>query len=50
MYVPISGRVNTSSIASTASRMSVAFFFEEPYAGAMIMSMDDSASGTMYCG
>ncbi len=30
--------------------MSVAFFFDDPYAGAMIMSMDDSASGTMYCG
>jgi hypothetical protein len=50
MYVPISERVNTSSMASTASRMSVAFFFDEPYAGAMIMSIDDSASGTMYCG
>jgi hypothetical protein len=37
-------------MASTASRMSVAFFLDEPYAGAMIMSIDDSASGTMYCG
>ena len=30
MYVPISGRVKTSSTASTASRMSVAFFFDDP--------------------
>ena len=50
MYVPISGRVKTSSIASTARRMSVAFFFDDPYAGAMIMSIDDSARGTMYWG
>ena len=28
--VPISGRVKTSSMASMASRMSVAFFFDEP--------------------
>ena len=28
--VPISGRVKTSSIASMARRMSVAFFFDEP--------------------
>ena len=48
--VPISGRVNTSSIASIASRISVAFFFDEPYAGAKIRSIDDSVSGTMYCG
>jgi hypothetical protein len=46
MNVPISGRVNTSSKASIASRMSVAFFFDEPYAGAMIMSIEDSASVT----
>src|SRR3954464_3571667 len=50
MKVPISGRVNTSSIASTASLMSGAFFFADPYAVAMIMSIDDSASGTMYWG
>ena len=50
MNVPISGRVNTSSIASIARRMSVAFFFDEPYAGAKIMSIETSASGTMYCG
>ena len=50
MKVPISGRVNMSSTASMARRMSVAFFFELPYAGAMIMSIDDSASGTTYCG
>jgi hypothetical protein len=30
MKVPISGRVKTSSIASMASRMSVAFFFADP--------------------
>ncbi len=30
MNTPISGRVNTSSNASMASRMSVAFFFELP--------------------
>src|SRR5687768_4603373 len=50
MNVPISGRVNTSSSASMARRMSVAFFLDDPYAGAMIMSIDDSASGTMYWG
>ena len=48
--VPISGRVKTSSIASIARRMSVAFFLDEPYAGAKIRSIDDSVSGTMYCG
>ena len=50
MNVPISGRVKTSSIASIARRMSVAFFFDDPYAGAKIRSIDDSESGTMYCG
>ncbi len=30
MNVPISGRVNTSSSASTARRMSVAFFLLDP--------------------
>jgi hypothetical protein len=30
MKVPISGRVNTSSSASIARRMSVAFFFDDP--------------------
>src|SRR5215471_15329309 len=50
MTVPISGRVKTSSRASMASRMSVAFFFDDPYAGAKIRSMDASESGTMYCG
>ncbi len=50
MKVPISGRVKTSSIASTASRMSVAFFLLVPKAGAKIRSIDDSDSGTMYCG
>ena len=50
MYVPISGRLKTSSIASMARRMSVAFFFDDPYAGAMIMSIELSASGTTYCG
>ena len=50
MKVPISGRVNTSSIASIASRMSVAFFLLEPKAGAKIRSIDDSDSGTMYWG
>ncbi len=50
MIVPISGRVNTSSIASIARRMSVAFFFDEPYAGAKMRSIDASESGTMYCG
>src|SRR5436189_5988281 len=49
MNVPISGRVNTSSRASTARRMSVAFFLFDPYAGAQIMSIEDSASGTMCC-
>ena len=50
MKVPISGRVKTSSIASIARRISVAFFFTEPKAGAKIRSIDDSESGTMYCG
>ena len=50
MNVPISGRVNTSSSASIASRMSVAFFLFDPYAGAKIRSIEDSDSGTMYCG
>ena len=50
MKVPISGRVNTSSMASIASRISVAFFLFEPKAGAKIRSIDDSESGTMYCG
>ena len=50
MKVPISGRVKTSSMASIARRMSVAFFFTEPKAGAKIRSIDDSESGTMYCG
>ena len=50
MMVPISGRVKTSSIASMASRMSVAFFLDDPYAGAKIKSMEASDSGTMYCG
>ena len=50
MNVPISGRVKTSSHASIASRMSVAFFFEDPYAGAKIRSIDASERGTMYCG
>ncbi len=50
MKVPISGRVNTSSMASTARRMSVAFFLLVPKAGAKIRSIDDSESGTMYCG
>ena len=50
MNVPISGRVNTSSTASTARRMSVAFFLFVPNAGAKIRSIDDSDSGTMYCG
>ncbi len=30
MNVPISGRVKTSSSASMARRMSVAFFFDDP--------------------
>ena len=50
MNVPISGRVKTSSMASTASRMSVAFFLFVPKAGAKIRSIEDSESGTMYCG
>ena len=50
MKVPISGRVKTSSMASMASRMSVAFFLLVPNAGAKIRSIDDSDSGTMYCG
>src|SRR6185369_17949429 len=50
MKVPISGRVKTSSRASMARRMSVAFFFDDPYAGAKIKSIDASDSGTMYCG
>ena len=45
MKVPISGRVKTSSIASMARRMSVAFFLLEPKAGAKIRSIDDSESG-----
>ncbi len=50
MKVPISGRVKTSSMASTAMRRSVAFFLEVPYAGAKIRSTDASVRGTMYCG
>ena len=50
MKVPISGRVKTISSASIASRMSVEFFFVEPYAGAKIRSIDASESGTTYCG
>ncbi len=50
MKVPISGRVKTSSMASMARRMSVAFFFTEPKAGAKIRSIDDSESPMMYCG
>src|SRR5207302_8716880 len=50
MNVPISGRVKTSSSATMARRMSVAFFFADPYAGAKIRSIDDSERGTMYCG
>src|SRR5690349_5593366 len=50
MKVPISGRVKTNSRASIARRISVAFFFEEPYAGAKMRSIDASDSGTMYCG
>ena len=50
MKVPISGRVKTSSSASIARRMSVAFFLLAPCAGAKMRSMDDSESGTMYCG
>src|SRR3954469_4685090 len=48
--VPISGRVNTSSRASMARRMSVAFFFDDPYAGAKIKSTDASERGRRYCG
>ncbi len=50
MKVPISGRVKINSTASTARRMSVAFFLLVPKAGAKIRSIDDSDSGTMYCG
>ncbi len=50
MNVPISGRVKTSSMASTARRMSVAFFLFVPKAGAKIRSIDDSDNDTMYCG
>ena len=50
MNVPISGRVKTSSSASIARRMSVAFFLLAPCAGAKIKSIDDSDSGTMYWG
>ena len=50
MNVPISGRVKTSSMASMARRMSVAFFFVVPKAGAKMRSIDDSESETMYCG
>src|SRR6185312_13912409 len=39
MNVPISERVNTSSSASIANRMSVAFFLEDPYAGAKMRSI-----------
>ena len=45
MKVPISGRVKTSSMASMARRMSVAFFLVEPNAGAKIRSIEDSDSG-----
>jgi hypothetical protein len=48
MKVPISGRVKTSSSASMARRMSVAFFLFAPWAGAKIRSIDDSERGTMY--
>ena len=50
MNVPISGRVKTSSSASIARRMSVAFFLFAPCAGAKMRSIEDSESGTMYCG
>ena len=50
MKVPISGRVKTSSMASMARRMSVAFFLVEPNAGAKMRSIEDSDSDTMYCG
>ena len=50
MKVPISGRMKTSSMPSIAMRMSVAFFFELPYAGAKIRSMEASERGTMYWG
>ena len=33
-----------------ASRMSVAFFFTDPNAGAKMRSIDDAESGAMYCG
>ena len=45
MKVPISGRVKTSSMASMARRMSVAFFLLDPKAGAKMRSIDDSESG-----
>ena len=50
MNVPISGRVKTSSMASTAKRISVAFFLLEPYAGAQMRSIEDSERGTTYWG
>jgi hypothetical protein len=37
-------------MASMARRMSVAFFFADPNAGAKMRSIDDSESGTIYCG
>ena len=42
--------VPTSSMASMAIRISVAFFFELPYAGAKIRSTEFSESGTIYWG
>ena len=50
MNIPISGRVKTSSMASMARRMSVAFFLLEPKAGAKMRSIEDSDRGTMYWG
>ena len=50
MKVPISGRMNTISRASIASRMSVAFFLVDPYAGAKIRSIEASERDAMYCG
>jgi hypothetical protein len=50
MKVPISGLVKTSSMASMARRMSVAFFLVDPKAGAKIRSIEDSERETMYCG
>ena len=50
MKVLISGRVNTSSSASMARRISVAFFLFDPNAGAKMRSIEDSESGTIYCG